>query len=473
MAPMIAALGSARLVTSHDATMELLLDTVPPDRSAQLLWLGGRPAQRIRGGAVVVDAAGGIVEFDLKLNPRRVPIESEGREWLSVAPAASGTYWLTDASGALMQSNRDGRITDAGPSGFTYPVVASDPASGTPWIARSAQRFTYALDTADSPLASAPTFGGEPTRALGAASRPEHILLRDIANAGHLAVTPHAIFFAPFIRDELIAFTPAGDTLWVARRGLTHGTDQPRFELVNGRVTIDYSPVNLGLTIGPDDRIYLLSTPDRNTMVSRLDVFDAESGVLVRSASLSTPQPTLAADATGRVYLLDEVALLAGVPERSRPAAPDVDLPGIDSGRVSLAAHRGHVVLINLWASWCAPCREEMPALDSLQKSFSASDSDFAFVSLTDDVRPADARAFLRDYRFDFAVGMGGGSLRDLFHSPGLPITILVDRDGREVHRWIGYTGPGQAASIRALVRAELDRAPIAGAAPAGHRHGM
>lgn len=475
-APVISTLGSARLVTTGSAPMELIPDTIPPKRSVQLLWLGGRAAQRVRGGAVVLDAAGGVVEFDLRLNPRPVPIESEGREWLSVAPGSSGTYWLTDATGALLQADRNGHLTATTASGFPYSVVASDPAVGEPWVARSPQRFTYDLDTADAPLVAERSFGHVAARTLGTASRPQHILLRDLANAGHVAVTANAVFFAPFIRDELIAFSPAGDTLWIARRGLSHGTAEPRFEVVGGRVTIDYSPVNLGLTVGPDDRVYLLSTPDRNTMVSRLDVFDPETGALVRSANLTTSQPTLAADAHGRVYLLDEVALLAGVPAHARPAVPDVDLPGLDSGRVALAQHRGHVVLVNLWASWCGPCREEMPALDSLQRAFIASDSAFAFVSLSDDVKPEDARAFLREYRFTFPVGIGAGTLRDRFHAPGLPVTILVDRDGREVHRWIGYAGPEQAAAIRALVRAELDRTPSGGAMPGMpgmHHNGM
>lgn len=471
-APVVSTLGSARLVETAEPPMELVPDTTPPRRNAQLLWLGGRVANKIRNGAIVLDAAGGVVEFDLQLRPRPIPIAAEGREWLSVAAGPEGSYWLTDASGALVRAGRDGRVTAETRTRFPYPTVASD-SSGAPWVARSSARFTYALDTADAPLVAEQTFGGGAGLDLGTASRPEHILLRDLANAGQVAVTPTAVYFAPFIRDELIAFGPNGDTLWIARRGLAHGTREPRFALAGGHVTIDYSPVNLGLTIGPDNRVYLLSTPDRNTMVSRLDVFDASTGALLRSARLDTSQPTLAGDADGRVYLLDEVSLLSGVPPRERPAAPDIDVPGVDSGRVSLVAHQGHVTLVNLWASWCGPCREEMPALDSLQRAFSMSDSAFAFVSLSDDVKASDARAFLRQYRFTFPVGVGGGALRAQLHAPGMPVTILVDRDGREVHRWIGYAGPEQVGAIRALVRAELDRVRLGDHGMQMHHHGM
>lgn len=474
--PVVSRLGTARVVLTTAAPAELVPDTVPPTRSAQLLWLGGRVAQRMHGGAVALNAAGGVVRFDLRLSPRPVAIESEGREWLSVAPGPRGTFWLTDATGGLEYADRDGRVLPGAPTGFHYATVASDPATGVPWVARSSQRFTYALDTMDAPLVARHANGDALAHTLGAASRPEHILLRDLANAGHVAVTARAVYFAPFIRDELIAFAPGGDTLWIARRGLEHGTTEPRFEVVNGRVTVNYSPVNLGLTIGPDDRVYLLSTPGRGaTTTSRLDVFDPLTGALERSARLATALPTLAADASGRVYQLDEVALLAGTPSGARPAVPDVDVPGLDSGRVSLTAYRGRVVLINLWASWCAPCREEMPALDSLQRAFARTDSAFAFLSLADDVTPAAARAFMRDYNFDFRVGVGRGKLRDRLHAPGLPVTLLVDRNGREVRRWIGYAGPDQIAGIRAIVRAEMDRGPgraVVGGDHAAHQHG-
>lgn len=186
----------------------------------------------------------------------------------------------------------------------------------------------------------------------------------------------------------------------------------------------------------------------------RLDPFERQ----VAGARLSTALPTLAADISGRVYVLDQFQLLAGVPERERPAAPAFDLPGLDTGRISLASLRGRVALVNLWASWCGPCRDEMPALDSLRRGFP--DSAFVFVALSDDANIGAARRFLRKHHFDFPVGLGMGKLRDQFHAPGLPVTVLIDRQGREVRRWIGFVGAGQIASIRALVRAELDRAP-------------
>jgi len=479
----ISRLGTARHVVTRDTPEELLIDSVPPRSGAQLLWLAGRTAQQAENGAVVLDLAGGVMRFDRQLTPHAVLIESEGREWISVAPGPAGSLWLTDVTGAVLRSDRNGALLPMKASTFRYPVVASDPNLGSPYLARSAQRFSYALDTADAPLVLRAVDLDDGTRQFresdllgrGTATRPEHILLRDLANAGHIAVRGDTVYFAPFIRDELIAFGANGDTLWIASRGLDHGTREPKFEVRNGSVAVDYSPVNLGLTVGPDDRLYLLSTPGRTTDASRLDVFDPASGALLRSAALETALPTLAADASGRVYGFDAAALLAGAPARARPSVPDVDVPALDTGRVALTAFRGRVTLVNLWASWCAPCREEMPALDSLQRVIGTAEPDFAYVSLADDVNPDAARAFLADYGFRFRTGAGRGELRARLHAPGLPVTLLVDREGREVRRWVGFNGREQIANIRAVVMAELRRPNSGGALdPHGagaHRH--
>ena len=469
VAPTIRIVGRVRFIVTPDAPSELLPDTLAPSGDARLIWLGGHTAQPTLAGTVVLDAAGGVVEFDGRLRPQQIAIEAEGREWLSVAAGPRGSMWLTDAGGQLHIAEPGQPLRAAPGTGFHYATVASNPIVGLPWLSRSPRRYSYALDTADSPLLARGDSTGAVARTIGVASRPRHILLRDLANAGQIAVGSEAVYYAPFVRDELIALTSTGDTLWVASRGLTHGTAEPRFEVRDKKVVIDYSPVNLGLTFGPDGMLYLLSTPGRTTATSRLDVFDPVTGALLRSARLASPLPTLAADASGRVYLLDEFQLMAGVRERERSQAAAFDVPGLDTGRIRLAAHSGHVVLVNLWASWCGPCREEMPALDSLRRE--VRDSTFAFVALSDDVDVGAARNFLRQHRFDFPIGLGNGTLRDQFHAPGLPVTVLIDREGREVRRWIGFAGPGQIGSIRALIRAELDRAPADGGHPQ-HHHG-
>ena len=113
----------------------------------------------------------------------------------------------------------------------------------------------------------------------------------------------------------------------------------------------------------------------------------------------------------------------------------------------------GRVVLLNIWASWCAPCREELPKLDSLAAHFDT--ARVAFVALSDDVDGAAAREFLTVFSEmrHLRIGLGVGKLKALYRYPGLPFTMLVGRDGRIVRRWYGYGGPPQIAAIDSIIR--------------------
>jgi thiol-disulfide isomerase/thioredoxin len=279
-----------------------------------------------------------------------------------------------------------------------------------------------------------------------------------MANAGHLAVRGDTLYYAPFIRDELIAMTATGDTLWRATRDLPQSTAEPRFEIHEGEPVVDYHPVNLGLTFGPDGLLYLLSTPGFTTSESRLDVYQPATGTLVRTAHLTTALPSLAVNPAGRLYQFDDFRLLSGVAVADREAFPPFDLELIGGGSMHSDQLRGRVTLINVWASWCEPCREEMPALDSLQRSID--DPTFRFITLNEDVDPDDAADFLDEFGFTFPAALGRGNMKSVYHYRGLPLTLLIDREGQIVQQWIGYAGPDQLAVIRTVIDAELARVP-------------
>lgn len=127
---------------------------------------------------------------------------------------------------------------------------------------------------------------------------------------------------------------------------------------------------------------------------------------------------------------------------------------------VTLADFRGRVVLLNLWATWCVPCRKEMPALDRLQATLGG--PAFEVVAVNLDTRdPEKPRAFLSEigvkalgFYADPATGTFQ-ALRAVGRGFGLPTTILVDRDGCE----LGFlAGPAEwgGADAEALVRAAL-----------------
>ena len=134
-------------------------------------------------------------------------------------------------------------------------------------------------------------------------------------------------------------------------------------------------------------------------------------------------------------------------------AVPEVAFKDRNGADTSLKAWSGRVVLLNLWATWCAPCRKEMPALDRLQKELGS--NDFEVVALAvDRAGSAAAAKFLGDVAaknlglYVDATARGATALKAI----GMPTTILIDRQGREVGR---LTGPAEWDSEEAkrLVR--------------------
>jgi thiol-disulfide isomerase/thioredoxin len=123
---------------------------------------------------------------------------------------------------------------------------------------------------------------------------------------------------------------------------------------------------------------------------------------------------------------------------------------------VDLGAFRGKVVLLNLWASWCVPCREEMPALDRLQASRGG--KDFQVVAVAQDRAGREkVEKFLADVGAKHIVPYLDASMKSgrSWGAIGLPTSILIDRQGNEVGRLIGgaeWDSPDALKLIDALV---------------------
>lgn len=450
-----------RFIRAGTAPELLTIDSERPHGASHLLWFDGRATAPAGDATLVLDADGAVLRVDAGLRFRRIVLQSEGRLLASVAPDGRGGLWLTDEEGFLLHADEGGRIQAFGRTPFAFPVVV--PGTGAdrvrasgPWVVRSARHFSYDWDSLGQPLLLKADSAGRIHRGIGTPSRPAHALLADLANAGQATTQGETVFFAPFIRDEVLALRATGETLWVTSRGLPQDTPEPRFELLHGRPVIDYHPVNLGIAVGPDGRLYVLSTAGLTTGHARLDVFDPATGHLLRTTALPTALPTLAVDSGGRVHLLDADRLVHGIPPSEREPFPLFDLPRLDGGRLATAALRGRVVLVNFWASWCTPCRSEMPALDAMRRRLG--DTAFAFVALSEDESADDARRFVTEHHFTFAAVWGRGEQRERYHYPGLPYTVLLDREGRVIRRWIGFAGPTQIEEIEGLARRELAR---------------
>ena len=116
---------------------------------------------------------------------------------------------------------------------------------------------------------------------------------------------------------------------------------------------------------------------------------------------------------------------------------------------MSLAAFRGKVVVLNFWATWCAPCRREMPDLDHLQATYGG--ADFAVVALSADRKgPTVIPPFYKEAGVRHLAVYNDKSMKSnrAFRVIGLPTTVLLDRQGREVGRLIG---PAEWAAPEAL----------------------
>lgn len=132
-----------------------------------------------------------------------------------------------------------------------------------------------------------------------------------------------------------------------------------------------------------------------------------------------------------------------------RPAVPDLAFLDADGRMVELADFRGRVVLLNLWATWCAPCVKEMPALDRLEATMGG--ADFAVVALSLDRGGAElVRPFFEDRRLralPIYLDPQGAAMSAL-GLKGLPTSVLIDREGREIAR---LDGPAEWDGPRAL----------------------
>jgi peroxiredoxin len=109
--------------------------------------------------------------------------------------------------------------------------------------------------------------------------------------------------------------------------------------------------------------------------------------------------------------------------------APQFSRADLRGGTVSLGAYRGKVVVLNFWATWCAPCIEEMPVFSRWQRRYGAQGLQVIGVSMDDDA--AAPSHIVERLRIHYPVAMGDAKLGNLYGGvEGLPLTLLIDRNG-------------------------------------------
>jgi len=139
----------------------------------------------------------------------------------------------------------------------------------------------------------------------------------------------------------------------------------------------------------------------------------------------------------------------------SFPAPPDVEFQSLDGQPFHLASLHGRVVLLNFWATWCVPCRAEIPEFNVMQKELEAR----GFTVVGASVSPVDSadaiRSFQKDVKQEYTVIRGAEEIGNTFgNGPGLPVTYILDREGRIRQKFIGQT---PRENFEAVIKPLLD----------------
>ena len=171
----------------------------------------------------------------------------------------------------------------------------------------------------------------------------------------------------------------------------------------------------------------------------------------------------------GAIFLLVAVIALAGLfllkqnnsylkfspLETGRPA-PNFTLPGLDGKMVSLSNYQGHVVLVNIWATWCPPCVDEMPSMERLYQELK--DENFEIVAISIDAMGAEAVApFMEKNKLNFAALLDPeGTIKSVYQITGVPESFIVNKKGILVEKIIGprnWADPAAVRYLRDLIR--------------------
>ncbi|MGH9513600.1 MAG: peroxiredoxin family protein [Terriglobales bacterium] len=124
--------------------------------------------------------------------------------------------------------------------------------------------------------------------------------------------------------------------------------------------------------------------------------------------------------------------------------APDFSLQSLDGKTVRLSDFRGKAVLLNFWATWCEPCKVEMPWIIDLQKQYASQGLQVLGVAM-DDVGPDEIAKFTKQMGVNYPVVIGKDEVADSYGGlPFLPTTFYIGRDGKVVDRVFGIKGRGE-----------------------------
>jgi peroxiredoxin len=124
-------------------------------------------------------------------------------------------------------------------------------------------------------------------------------------------------------------------------------------------------------------------------------------------------------------------------PATVHSVAPDFSLRDLNNQTLELANYRGKVVLLDFWATWCTPCRGEIPHFVEFQNNYREQGLQVIGISMDDDAKPV--REFYQEFKMNYPVALGNEKVAEAYGGVlGLPITFLIGRDGRVAAKYVG-----------------------------------
>ncbi len=126
-------------------------------------------------------------------------------------------------------------------------------------------------------------------------------------------------------------------------------------------------------------------------------------------------------------------------PTTSGRQAPNFRLSDLDGGEIELSSLRGKVVLVDFWATWCPPCREEIPHFRELYTKYKGKGLEVIGISL-DQGGVSAVKSFAQDNRINYPLAMGNDQLVKAYGGiRGIPTTFLIDKKGQIAQKFVGY----------------------------------
>lgn len=143
------------------------------------------------------------------------------------------------------------------------------------------------------------------------------------------------------------------------------------------------------------------------------------------------------------VFIIIVLVILFGRSEKFMPVevgmqAPEFTLPDLKGGSKSLSQYRGKVVFLNFWATWCKPCREEMPAMQDIYEGLKGQNFEMLAVSIDKD-KPEVVEKFIKEFGLTFTILLDRkNKIKEVYKTTGVPETFIIDQNGIIAEKIIG-----------------------------------